>query len=228
MEDVRKEEFFKVFSQTCETSSARCGSGGAVLRREQVARAVLTWKSWTSFLRARCCDSRPRVHAIVNGGYWTKFLRFPGEKCTRVPWSVLLAQFAQGNLDKIPTISFITCGVRRFFLRFTPFFAPLFGVEYHFRSPRWPTVSVVWTSTLRLSQPASETTNNNINNINKHKHKHKHKHRHKHKQKHHKVFSSNVFPHRVTCKQDPSGRRWTLTAALEPPRGGGSGGSTRG
>ena len=37
IEDVGTEEVFKVFSLACETNSVRCGSGGAVLRRDCVA-----------------------------------------------------------------------------------------------------------------------------------------------------------------------------------------------
>ena len=50
--------------------------GGAVLRRDQVLSRSSHMETWILFLRGRCCDTRPRVHATVNEGFWTNLLRF--------------------------------------------------------------------------------------------------------------------------------------------------------
>ena len=106
IEDVGKEEVFKVFSQACVTSSVLCGSGGVVVRREQVARAVSVGNPWNVVVAAltqrqvpaasgRC----PRVRMkMVFLGVFTPFfaLRPDGRECPFFSPRALTAVSARG------------------------------------------------------------------------------------------------------------------------------------
>ena len=89
--------------------------------------------------------------ATVNGSFWANFMPFFYMKVSSDPGSILPAPFAtwkSGHYFHKQVLwrwLWPVLAVReRFFLRFTPFFALLFGVECPafsiFRSPRWPTV----------------------------------------------------------------------------------------